>query len=151
MLLERQIDTSVFQLISSLFADVEFINVTREYPTEEVVNPTIAVEFESLYVKPFELGNRLGMDFFMWSIDIWAKTRTQRDDLAYTIKNAIQQGILVYDYQTNEDFTTLPDSIGALSVEEIKIKPVKIYAQLSSKYNWRTTVTLTAFFNSSST
>jgi len=76
---------------------------------------------------------------------------TQRDDLAYTIKNAIQQGILVYDYQTNEDFTTLPDSIGALSVEEIKIKPVKIYAQLSSKYNWRTTVTLTAFFNSSST
>jgi len=58
MLLERQIDTSVFQLISSLFADVEFINVTREYPTEEVVNPTIAVEFESLYVKPFELGSR---------------------------------------------------------------------------------------------
>jgi hypothetical protein len=151
---ERKEDLSVYYFIEEIFSSTSFITIVDEWPTGEIQPPVISVENELLSVRPLELGNRRGVDIRTWYINIFAKNNSQRDDFAYLIKNEVQSGIPVYDF--DEGFPAEGQTpaeagitqIGTLSWDQIAIKkfPVLTVDNVSKMY-YRAQVTISCANN----
>lgn len=149
MYIERKQDLSVYYKIKDTF-DAEgasFIEIVDEFPAEDLTIPSISIENHSYMVRPFELGNRTGLDIRKWYINIFANNKSQRDDYGYLIKNALQDGIPVYDYDEGFPPSVSPTQIGGLTVVELEVSPIRIFPELVSKLYWRGQIKLVAVYN----
>ena len=86
---------------------------------------------------PKELGNRVGIDIRIWFIDIFAKTKSQRDDFSYRLKNELQNRIPVFDYDEGFPPDVSPTQLGTILTEDVRIEPVQIMPQLVKKMYFR--------------
>jgi hypothetical protein len=98
MELERKQDTSIYFWLKSLFTDAPFINIVDGFPDEELILPTIALEYDNISTNPFELGNKTNMRTRRWYIDIFAVNKSQRDEIGFRILNALESKIIINDY-----------------------------------------------------
>ena len=148
MYIERKQDISIINLIEDTFkARGNFITVTDEFPTTELVIPSVSVENHAYWVKPLELGNRTGMDIRTWYIDIFANNKSQRDDFSYLIKNTLQQGIPVYDYDEGFPPDVSPTQIGAMDILQLEYSPIRVFPEtlnVNTNLYWRGQVKLVA-------
>ena len=135
-------DRSVYYWLVDLFSDAPFINIVDEYTGGDLTPPTVAVKTGVMNGVPFELGNKLTKDYKIWFIDIYAKNVTQRNDFAYRVYNAINQGIPVYDYDEGFPPDVAPTQLGALNLVEKKHTPIEVIPELPEKMYWRGQVTL---------
>jgi len=148
MYIERKQDLSVYYLIKATFTPLNpSITIVDEFPTGELALPTISIENSTYRVKPLELGNRMGIDIRKWNINIFADNKSQRDDYGYLIKNTVQNGIAVYDYDEGFPPDVSPTQIGAMHILELSVSPIRIFPQLVSKLYWRGQVKLVAQYN----
>jgi hypothetical protein len=124
-----------------LFDSYNFVTVVDSFPTGELELPTISVEDLPLTSKPNELGNRVGKVDRMWAIDIFAKNKAQRDEFAYLIKDALEMGIPVYNYDEGFPPSESPTQIGALStLGAIRVSNVYVFPELQEKLYWRKSI-----------
>jgi hypothetical protein len=123
------------------------INIVDSFPDEELTVPTVSVDGGEIDTSPAELGNRIRLKYRTWYIDVFALTKTQRDDLGFKILNALEETVPVYNY--NEGFPpgTSPSLLGGIVPDEIRLEPIKILPELVEKMYYRTQVTFVGHYN----
>ena len=151
MELERKQDLSVkYWTEDVVFADIaSFLTVVDGFPTQELVLPTVAVEWEEIRVVPHEIGNRYGIDLRMWFIDVFAKNKSQRDEYAFRLKNYLANTIPVYNYDEGFPPEVSPSQIGYLSAEQIRVKRIRVLPELvGENLYYRSTVSFVGKYTS---
>lgn len=143
----------MYFFIRQVFEPYSFVTVVDDFPTTELDIPTVSVRNGQITTFEYELGNRRRVDKRLFFIDVFAKNKSQRDDFAYLIKNEVQTGIPVYDFNDgfpiDENGTptgkTLGVEIAKLSTmhpEEITVNPITVMPELVEKLYWRSEVFL---------
>jgi hypothetical protein len=145
MLLERLQDKSVIYWMKALYPSG--VTVSEGWNQEELVVPTLALENKTLYLRPFELGNRKGLEDRYFYIDIFAVNKPQRDEFSYTLFNELQNYIPVYNYNQGFPPIVSPSQIGILTVSEVRVDYVKVIAELVTQLYYRATVHFVATYN----
>jgi hypothetical protein len=138
--IERKIDLSVYYWLVDLFSDASFVNIEDGFPTSDLTIPTVSVDWDMIDTENYELGNRTRMSDRLWYIDIFAKTKSQRDEFAYRIMRALEDPIQVYNYDEGFPPSVTPSELGWLLPERVKVRVLKIFPELTSVLYWRTTV-----------
>jgi hypothetical protein len=146
-ILKKQ-DVSIYYWLTELFNDAPFIKVVDGFPTEDLSLPTIALENEFIEARVFELGNRQRIHPRIFFIDIFAADKSQRDEYAYRIVDALEENIPVYDYDEGFPNDVAPAKIGTLEVDEITIKIIKVIPGLTEKLFYRSVVQFSAVYQS---
>lgn len=145
---ERKEDLSVFHWTKNLFSTTSYITVVDGFPETLLSVPTVAVDWESLDGRHFELGNKVRMGRRTFYIDVFAKNKTQRDEIAYKIFHELEESIPVYDY--DESFTVdVPPvtQLGCLTIsDEVRIDVIRIIPELVDKLYYRASVSFMAEF-----
>lgn len=147
MYIERKQDLSVYYFIQQAFEDAggTFVNIVDDFPTSELELPCISIENHTFTVEPLELGNRKGVDVRTWFINIYTENKSQRDDFAYLIKNKVQEGIPVYDYDLGFPPTVVPQ-LGSMSHIELSVMPIPVNSALVSTLYFRAQVKVVAVY-----
>jgi len=142
MEIERLQDLSLYYYIKDLFSATPSITIVDGYPTGDLVLPSIAVESEDIRPISYEMGNRYFKDQRLWSIDVFGMNKTQRDSMAYRIKNSVPNGIPVYDYNQGFPPAITPTILGGLTIlpDSMVVTPVRIFPDLVEKLYWRSRV-----------
>lgn len=144
MYIERKQDLSMYYLLDNLFAPYDFVKIVDDFPSGNLDLPTISVENTLYTVDWYELGTRKGIDVRAWYINVFAKNKSQRDDYAYLIKNTIQNGIPVYDYDEGFPPDISPSQIGAMEILELRVDPIRVDSDMVSTLYWRAQITVVA-------
>lgn len=126
MYVERKEDLSVFYHIKDLFASVTFAIIEDSFPDTVVTLPTIAVDAGTLNHELYELGNRTPLRIRKWYIDVFAKTKSQRDDFCYKILNSLDSGVNVYNYDEGFPPDVTPSKIGHLGLLSKQFIPIPV-------------------------
>lgn len=144
MYIERKEELSVYYFIEGLFTDATYIKIVDAFPEELLTIPTVAVEGGPLMTRLFEIGNSDRVRSRQWIIDIFAKNKTQRDEIGYRIMNAIKPGIPTYNYDEGFPPAVTPSALGHLEVLKIDYKPIRIIPELVETLYHRATLLFVA-------
>lgn len=125
----------------------EFVNVVDEFPTEELILPTVAITINKTRATPFELGGN-DLDKRSWAIDVFAQNSGQRDDYLGRIHRSLESNtICVYNYDEGFPPSSSPSQVGSLYVEERESNPLRVYRELVKKKYWWGVETFRTYFN----
>jgi len=144
MHLDRIQDLSMFYYVKDVFLGYPSITIKDGFPLgEDLVLPSISVESDQIYIRPRELGNRIGKRLRLWIVDIYGDTKAQRDTMLSTLLDSLETvPITVYDY--NEGFPPVvsPSQLGSLIIGtgSITATPTRVFPELIEKLYWRVTV-----------
>lgn len=147
MLIERKEDLSVYYWLVGQFSDTPFVKVVDEFPLDNLEIPTISVDVDIVDVLPLELGNQIGFNFRIWSIDVFALNTAQRKEFAYRILNEIQKGIPVYNYDEGFPPSVTPTQIGKLEVRNLRMENIAVNPEFVDQLYYRSQITFTAVNN----
>jgi len=145
---ERLEDLSVYYWLKDKFSAYSFITIVDGYPENDLVIPSISVDWDSIEGRYHELGNRKTVKIRDWYIDIFAKNKSQRDEIAYKIYNDLDDGIPVYDY--NEGFPeqgATPTRLHSLIPIEKKIQNIRVDPELVDELYYRAVVIVTTVYD----
>jgi len=143
MYIERKEDLSVYYHISDQFSDVSYVIVEDSFPEVVMQVPTIAIDAGTLDHELFEMGNRTPLRLRKWYIDVFAKTKSQRDDFCYRILNSLDDGINVYDYDEGFPPDVDPTKIGHLALIKKSFLPIPVMVEENQKKYYRGQVVIT--------
>jgi len=152
MNIQRKVDLSIFYWLQALF--VGKATVVDGYPvdvhgvpTDEVIIPTVASERTPTEMIPLQLGG--GSKFyFSYFCTVYAKTKAQRDDMAYTILEELDTGnIKVYDYDMGFP-PAVPSGIGCLvPIDDASYEVLYTFPDGGNQtMNWRGIVAFRGYF-----
>ena len=148
MLRERKEDLSIYYFVVDLFADIsDILTVVDGYPMEGFTLPTLAVEAKTINTAKWEIGNRTRVQFRVWYIDVFAKNKSQRDELGYRLLNGLEACIPVYDYDEGFPPDVDPTELGCLEVEDLRLRIIRVYPELVDSLYYRATVSFVATYN----
>jgi len=137
MYVERLEDLSVYYHINDQFSDVSYVIVEDSFPETVMQVPTIAIDAGTLDHELFEMGNRTPLRLRKWYIDVFAKTKSQRDDFCYRILNSLDSGINVYDYDEGFPPDVDPTKIGHLALIKKSFLPIPVMIEENQKKYYR--------------
>ncbi len=153
MLISRKIDLSLYYYLDGLLPSL--VNVYDGYPVDkdgrpsgDLTLPAVAVERQPIIMEPFELaGKRLARYFYV--IDIYGLNKAQRDDIAYTIQDDLDDNnVKVYDYDEGFPPSVSPSQIGTLVIDsDIRSMPVYVFPELSPTEYWRAVVDFAGYYS----
>lgn len=146
MQLQRKLDLSIYYWLVSKVPSSS-ITVTDGFPEASLELPTVSITALDIEGLPFELGG-CDQNKQFWRIDVFAKNKTQRDDLAYILYTELEQQIPVYDYDLGFP-PPVPPRIGTLIVSKRKIQPIHVFEDLVEKLYWRSGVTFFTIYQES--
>lgn len=150
--IERLQDQSCFYWLKSTVPSGVFI--VDAFPTNvnstdtPLMLPTVSIEASRMLGVPFELGNYQPNEERLWTIDIFAKNKTQRDDLSYLIFNELSKNIPVFDYNEGFPPSISPTQLGALDVSDIETEPIYVFKDLVKDLYWRTQIRFWTIYRS---
>jgi hypothetical protein len=147
MLKERLDDLSVYYYIKDLFTATPFINIEDGFPVENLTIPTVSIEAKRIDTMEFQLGSRNRIQIRAWYIDVFAQNKSQRDEIAYTILNALEECIPVYNYNEGFPPSVSPSQLGCLETQDIRMDIIRVMPQLVNELYYRATVMFTAIYN----
>lgn len=143
MNLKRIQDLSIYYWLQSKVPSI--VNVEDGFPTGSLTLPTVSITSLDIRGVPLELG---GCDYntSFWRIDIFAKNKAQRDELAYLLFDEIEHQVPVYDYGVGFPPAISPPQIGTLIVSKRLLRPVHVFEELVEKLYWRSSVTFFTYY-----
>lgn len=115
MYIELKEDLSLFYHVKNVLDNLG-INVVDDFPQEDLVLPTVSVEAKTVDTEDYELGNSEQMRMRVFDLNIFAKTKTQRDDIGYLLLHSFDRGVIVYNYDEGFPPDSTPSKIGHLDV-----------------------------------
>lgn len=134
---ERKEDLSMYYHISNQFTDASYVVIEDSFPDTVLELPTVAVDAGTLDHELFEMGNRTPLRIRKWYIDVFAKTKSQRDDFCYRILNSLDDGINVYDYDEGFPSDVSPTKIGHLGLIKKSFLPIPVMVEENQKKYYR--------------
>jgi hypothetical protein len=117
------------------------------FPVDKLEVPCVSIEAKRIDTSDFELGNRNRVQIRSWYLDIFAKNKSQRDELGYLLLNSLEECIPVYDYDEGFPPDITPTELGCLNVESLKLDIIRVMPQLVGDLYYRATVSFTAIYN----
>jgi hypothetical protein len=144
VLQERLEYLSIYYYLQNLFSGTT-ITVEDGFPDKILTLPTVSLETRVIDARNYELGNKERIQFSSWYIDVFAQTKTQRDEITHLIRHALESCIPVYDYSQGFPPTVIPQ-IGCLDVSTIRSDWIRVMPQLVDKMYYRTSTSFTASF-----
>jgi len=144
MRIARKENLSLYYLISDILVDVPGITIVDSFPDKITTLPTVAIDADLINLTLYELGSRDRIRTRTWFIDIFAKFKQQREDMAYEILEGLEDGVNVYDYDEGFPPDVSPTKIGHLGIVTLKYKPIKLNPDTVELLYHRGTVTLVA-------
>jgi len=148
MFIERLQDLSIFHwLQDDILVTYTTVKVNDGFPQEDLQIPSVSVESHDIRPRQKELGNRKSRRQRMWTIEIIASNKAQRDELTSIVLEDLEYGIPVYDY--NEGFTPSisPTELGLLRPIDWEVRTVRIFPDLVEKLYWRNTIRFFTEYN----
>jgi len=151
MHLNRKVDLSFVYWLRDLLDPS--VKVVDSYPTDdsgvplvEMTLPTVSVE-QSIFLEPFQLGGDLQTKFNI-VIDVYAKTKTQRDDIVYSITGHLAgYNVPVYDYDAGFPPDVNPTQIGAfVPIGDISVIHSRLIAEDNKVLHWRSIIDFQGYF-----
>lgn len=139
-------DFSVYYYMKNLFTPMNIL-VVDEFPVQNLVIPSVAVEADTISPTTFELGNSKRIYYRVFYIDYFAVNKTQRQQMGYTILRSLEETIPVYDFNGGFFPDANPTQIGCLEILDIEQQRILIDPELVSKLYYRGKITFTAYFN----
>jgi len=146
MYIERKQDLSIIYFLKDLFADTEYVTVLDAFPMGELTIPCISVETDTIDTAEYQLGDFDRLEFRVWFIDVFAKNKSQRDEMGYKIVNELKSGIAVYNYDEGFPPDFNPTKVGKLIPDIIKLKNIRVLPEFVEKLYYRCTITFTATY-----
>lgn len=140
MQLYRKLDLSIYYWLIDTVPSA--VNVEDGFPTGSLTLPTVSITSLDVRGTPFELGG-CDLDNMFWRVDTFAANKAQRDELAYIVYKALEQGIPVYNYDLG--FIS-PPQIGTLVVSKRIMKTIHVFADLVEKLYWRSGITFFTYY-----
>lgn len=143
MNISRKQDLSIYYWLEDKVPSM--VNVEDGFPTSALTLPTVSITALDVKGLPLELG---GCDYNMsfWRIDIFAKNKAQRDELASLLFDEIEQQVPVYDYDVGFPPIISPPRIGTLIVSKRLLRPVHVFEELVDKLYWRSSLTFFTYY-----
>lgn len=132
-------DISINYWLQNVVAST-FIQVVDGFPSTKLVIPSIAIEWDTLDAIDYELGNRDGLMEREYYIDVYAQSKSQRDELIYMIHSALKDPINVYDYNEGFPPSVTPSQIGCLLPIRRTASNIPILAELVPEMYYRATI-----------
>jgi len=142
MELNRKFDLSIFYWLQDMVPAI--VNVEDGFPVGELTLPTVSITSLDIEGNPFELGG-CDLDNLFWRIDVFAKNKAQRDELAYLIYKELEANVTVRDYDVGFPPVVAP-ILGTLIVSRRKARPVHVFEDLVEKLYWRMTLTFVSYY-----
>lgn len=147
MFIERKEDLSIVYWLKDLFKNEALITVLDGFPEEEFILPSVTVDAVKITATNFELGSRIRQHYRLYVIDIFALTKTQRDEITYKIYNELDNAIPVYDYDEGFPPSVNPTQISYLDVTSKDAENIFVSPELTEKLYYRATITFIATRN----
>lgn len=144
MFLERLEDLSVYYAVNNLFTTVSGITIVDDYPVDNLVIPSISVNAGKIRLENFELGNRSGLRYRKWYIDVYAKNKAQRDEFGYRVLNAFTNGVTVYNYNVGFPPASGIPILEHMNVMQKEMDFIRIMPEFVDKLYYRATITIAA-------
>ena len=140
MYLERKQELSVYYWLSGLFTD-GVVSVVDSYYDGKLEVPRIAIVGEAIGSTLHELGGAERYDR-IWSLEIYAKTKQQRDEIGYKIFGDIRENghIQVFDYDEGFPPDVSPSSLGYMDIIEHQYRPKNLDSGLQEVLDWQAKV-----------
>lgn len=139
-------DFSVYYFIKNLFDPMNILTVD-EFPMQDLVVPSVAVESDILEPILGEMGNSKRVYYRVYFIDYFAVNKTQRQQMGYTILRALESNIPVYDYNLGFPPDAILTSIGCMQILNLRQERVLINPELVSKLYYRGRISFETYFN----
>jgi hypothetical protein len=147
MFIERKEDLSLYYFLKELFNDKPFITVLDAFPDSEFTFPSVSVEAVKATAVNFELGSKVKQHYRTYQIDIFALTKTQRDEIGYLIYNALDNIIPVYNYDEGFPPSVTPTLVSALDVTDKELGNIRINPELTEQMYYRAVISIIATRN----
>lgn len=147
MFTERKEDLSVYYFLKDLFTTTPFITVLDAFPDSEFVFPSVSLEAIKATAVDFELGSKVKKHYRTYIIDIFALTKTQRDEIGYLIYNALDNTIPVSDYDEGFPPSVTPTIISGLDVTDKELENILINPELTEQMYYRARISIIATRN----
>ncbi len=138
-------DLSMIYWLKDLVAST-FIQVVDGFPSTKLIIPSISIEWNELDAIDYELGNREGLMEREYYIDVYAQSKSQRDELIYMIHSALKNPILIYDYNEGFPPSVTPSQIGCLLPIRRTARNIPVLAELVPEMYYRATVNYMAAY-----
>ena len=92
------------------------------------------------------MGSRTRIHPRVFYVDVFAADKAQRDEYSYKLVDELENNIPVYNYDEGFPPTVIPSQIGALDIDEIVVKIIKIIPGLTEKMYYRAVVQFSALY-----
>ena len=145
MYLERIQDLSIYYWLYDKLNTTISIPVVDSFPTEELLIPSVSIEADEIDAFVLELGNKTLEQIRVWSVDVFAVNKSQRDEIGYKIFNDLDEKIPVYNYELGFPPTVVPQ-LGVLDITEKKLKIIRVFPELVDKLYYRCEVTFSTIY-----
>lgn len=148
MFLERLQDLSIYYwLKDDILSAYPSVTVNDGFPEENLEIPSVSVESHDIRSRQKELGNRKSRRQRMWTIEIIATNKAQRDELTSIVLEDLEYGIPVYDYNEGFPPSNSPSELGLLRPIDWEVRTVRIFPDLVEKLYWRNTLRFFTEYN----
>lgn len=148
MFLERLQDLSIFHwLQDDILVTYTTVKVNDGFPQEDLQIPSVSIESHDIRPRQRELGNRKSRRQRMWTIEIIASNKAQRDELTSIILEDLEYGMPVYDYNEGFPPSISPTELGLLMPIDWEVRTVRIFPDLVEKLYWRNTIRFFTEYN----
>jgi hypothetical protein len=144
MYLERKEDLSIYYFLDDNLSTVPGITIVDGFPEKVLTLPTVSIDAGRIDLKHYELGTRNELRERKWFIDIYAKNKSQRDEIGYKLLEDLENGIIVYDYDLGFPPDVTPTRIGFLQILSTSFLPIRIVPEMVEKMYYRATITFVA-------
>ncbi len=152
MNINRKIDLSVYYWLKDTLGNS--VTVVDGYPMNEqgvpageLSLPTVASERIPITASPLELGGGNSRGTYMYFLTVYARTKTQRDDIVYLIMDALHHNIVVGDYDAGFPPSVTPSGIGALvPVGDVTAQNVYVFPEGNQNLYWRSVIDFRGYY-----
>jgi hypothetical protein len=139
MELTRKIDLSLYWHVRNLLPAM--VHVKSSYEEKELKLPGVSIDVPRFYARSLELGNKEGLRRQLVTVDVFAETKQQRDDIADILYDSFVYNIPVYDFELGSP-PPLPPLLGYLRVLDRSSEPIIVFRDLVEKFYWRRKISL---------
>lgn len=138
MHLGRKQDLSIIYWLKGLY-ESRGITVLDGFPESEFVVPSISVEWKDIDTYQLQLGSYDRNLIRSWYIEVFAVSKTQKDEIVFNLLDETETTIDVYDYDQGYPPVSVP-KIGVLDIIALKANNIQVFPELTEKMYYRATV-----------
>ncbi len=111
MFIEENAHFSLIHHLKNQFGSLA--QVLDSFPEKFLDTPTLAIDIQSIRFTKFQIGDYNNIREVNWLVDIFARTKSQRDRIIFKAMASLEKPIPIYDFGVNFP-PPLPPQVGVI-------------------------------------